>query len=308
MSFVCALAGFPEYTKGNVNPYRTEFVNAFRPYVSHPAVVAMRALRTEHAISHDAPMVLAVHLDDQLQLRNAAELATIDARWTGVDVAAFAALLRDFAKDSKLDDFLAAHRAHYTALEDALRTAIDAERPVEWVDALFGARTHATYTVVPSPMTGSNNMGVRATLVDGTLQMFQLIGIDTASGLPVIDNDLVYLIVHELAHSYVNPVLAEHTAELAPAAAKLYAKVEQPMRAQAYPSWQTMVNESVVRAATVLYLRDRKGAAVADAVLEAEVKRGFLWTKELVKLLSALQRDHQDYVPRLAALLAQLAG
>ena len=74
VSIVCALAGFGEYTLGKVNPYRTEVVAAFRPFLSHPAVAMAKQLRAEHGIGYDAPMILAVHLDDQLQLVNAAEL------------------------------------------------------------------------------------------------------------------------------------------------------------------------------------------------------------------------------------------
>ena len=78
MSIVCALAGFKEYTLGRVNPYRTEMVAAFRGFVQHPAVVMARDLRAKYGIGYDAPMILAVHLDDQLALRNAAELPLLD--------------------------------------------------------------------------------------------------------------------------------------------------------------------------------------------------------------------------------------
>lgn len=306
ISIVCALAGFKEYTLGQVNPYRTDVVQAFRTFVQHPAVVRARELRAQHGIGYDAPMILAVHLDDQLQLFNAAELPRIDARWADVDVAAYAALLRDFARDTKLDEFLAAHRAHYTKVEDALRGAVDAEKPIAWFDAVFGKRAHARYTVIPSPMTGTYNFGVRATTADGTLEMYQLIGVDTPTGLPVINDDLVWLLVHEMAHSYINPALAQHEAELAAPAQKLFAKVEREMTAQAYGTWQIFLNEAVVRATTVRYLHDRKGAAAADAVLAKELERGFRWTRELAELMAAYQQDHQDYVPRLVALLGSV--
>jgi hypothetical protein len=314
LSIVCALAGFPEYTRGTVNPYRTEVVKAFAPFLSHPVIAATRALRAEHGISHDAPMILAVHLDDQLQLRNADELAVLDARWTGIDVAAYVAQLRDFATTAKLDDFLVAHAAHYAQIEDTLRAAVDAEHPIDWFDTMFGKRAHATYTVVPALMSGQYNFGVRATLADGTLQMYQLIGVDTPTGLPAVNDDLVWLLVHEMAHSYINTMLAAHKAELAGPGAKLFARVADAMKAQQYTDWTIMLNESVVRATTVVYLNDRKGTAAANAAAKAELARGFLWTVELAQGLRAYQQDRaayptfDAYAPKLVELLTALSS
>ncbi len=306
MSIVCALAGFKEYSLGRVNPYRTEMVAAFRGFVQHPAVVMARDLRAQHGIGYDAPMILAVHLDDQLALHNAAELPLIDARWKGVDAEAYAGLLRDFARDAKLDEFMAAHRDHYTKIEAVVRAAVDAESPIAWFDGVFGKRDKAHYTVIPAPMTGTYNFGVRATRPDGTLDMYQLLSIDTDSGVPVVDADLTYLLVHEMTHSYVNPHLAEHAAELGPPAQTLFAKVETKMRAQAYPTWEIFLNESVVRATTLVYFADKGGDAATAILLDRELGLGFNWTAELAELIRAYRQDHVDYVPRLVALLARL--
>ena len=303
MSVVCALAGFKEYTLGRVNPYRTEVVTYFRPFVEHAAVKRAKQLRADKGIGYDAPMILAVHLDDQLRLVNAAELPKLDKRWEGVDAEAYAADLRAFAADSKLDEFLAAHEDHYAKLETALRTAADAEKPAAWYDAMLGPRDKARYTVVPGPMTGTYNFGVRATRPDGTLDMYQIISVDTPTGLPVIDDDLVWLLVHEMGHSYVNPVLAEHEAELAAPAQKLFAQVEQQMKQQAYPTWQIFLNEQVVRAATLAYFADKKSDVSTAILLDQELGRGFQWTAEI----SGLLRQHKkDYVAHLPALLDQL--
>ena len=303
MSFVCALAGFKEYTLGQANPYRTAFVNHFRPYVQHAAVQRAKKLRAEKGIGYDAPMILAVHLDDKLQLVNAAELPQLDKRWEGVDAEAYAADLRAFAADSKLDEFLAAHADHYKKIEGALRAAADAEKASVWYDALFGARDKARFTVIPGPMTGTYNFSVSATRPDGTLDLYQILAVDTPTGLPVVNDDLVFLLVHETGHSYVNPVLAQHEAALAAPAQKLFAKVEPQMKQQAYPKWPIFLAEQVVRAATYAYFVDKKGGDAAAKLLEQERARGFLWTAEVADLL---RKHKRDYVAHLPALLEQL--
>jgi hypothetical protein len=109
-----------------------------------------------------------------------------------------------------------------------------------------------------------------------------------------------------MAHSYVNPHLAKHEAELGPPAQKLFAQVETQMRARAYPTWQIFLNESVVRATTYVYLEDKRGAEMGAKALAFELNNGFRWTKEIGALIRAYRADHVDYVPRLVALLAQL--
>jgi len=134
--------------------------------------------------------------------------------------------------------------------------------------------------------------------------MFQILGIPNVDldELPCIDAELLELLVHETAHSYINPLFTKYRAELEPHGVRLLAKVAEPMRQQAYPTWDIMLNEQAVRAVTALYLRERKGAAAADAAIQREEARSFLWTRPLADLLAtyAAQREQS---PDLDALM-----
>ncbi len=59
------------------------------------------------------------------------------------------------------------------------------------------------------------------------------------------------------------------------------------MRAQAYTSCPVMVNESVVRAITVLFLRERATQRDAQRSLDHQRELSFFWTRELVEALNA---------------------
>src|SRR5207302_6598940 len=95
--------------------------------------------------------------------------------------------------------------------------------------------------------------------------MYQVIGLGTpdAQGLPIVDESMIETLVHEMAHSFINPLFERHATELLRAAEQIFALVAEPMRHQAYATPQTMLNESGVRAITVLYVRDRKGPDAA---------------------------------------------
>lgn len=275
MAILMRLAGADEY-RAAATPYARAVDQAFAAFARHPAVARTRELRARHGIGHDAPMTFAVHLDDDLALVNADELAVIDARWRGVDVAGYAELVRRFAADAGLDAFVAAHRADYAAAEDALR-AIATPSPVAFFEELFGA--HGTHAVVPGMLLGTNNVGVR----------------NGDAFYQVLSQPDRGLLVHEMAHSYINPAFARHAAALAPAGQALYPLVADAMRAQRYVDWPTLLNESGVRALTVLFLRETQGDAAGAAAARAELRASFVWIEDVVEVFRRYRRDRASY-------------
>jgi len=162
--------------------------------------------------------------------------------------------------------------------------------------------------VVPGLLDGGANYGPHVTL-DGAVEMYQVLGVHTldAAGLPEITGDTIATLIHEMAHSYVNPVFDRHQAELARAGGVLYPLVAKLMEEQAYGDARTMFDESGVRAVTALYLRDRHGpAAGADAEAD-EVRSGFVWTPELARVLDRFRKDHAKY-PTLEAFMPEVVA
>jgi len=307
LSILHRLIGHQAYTRAPLTPYVQAVDRTFGPFAGHPAVAATRALRASHSITWDAPMILAVHLDDQLQLVNPEELPSLDARFTGADVEGYVSMLRDFAEVTRLDDFLAAHHPYVAQVEATLRTMVEKEDPVSWFDRFFGAQPKARYIVVPGLLTGTMNYGVRATLPDGTLEITQVLGVYAADGLPLNDDLSVTLLVHEMAHSYVNPLVATHRGALEAAGTRLFALVEEPMRQQAYDNWKTFVDESMVRAVVALYMWETRGEAAGQVEIAAQERRAFFWTSRLVGHLQRYQRERATFSD-FAAFLPELVN
>lgn len=292
------LADAPEYLGTPTTSYVSDAVKTFGPFKNHPAVVRTRELRAQYGIGYDAPMWLAVQLDDKLYLRGPPG----DGRWANVDVDGYLVLVRDFAAASGFDAFFAAHAPYYAKVEARLRGAIEKENPASWFDRFFGARPGARFVVVPGMLTGTRNFGPH-----NDTELFQILGISHVDfdELPFIDDALIELLVHETAHSYINPLFAKHHGEFAQVAPALFAQVADAMRRQAYPTWEIFLNEQGVRAVTALYLRERKGAAAGDAAIAREEKRGFLSTRRLVDLLATYASERQQY-PDLDAFMPKV--
>lgn len=303
MAILQRLARAAEYLGTPASSYVSAVDAHFGPFSNHPAVVATRELRQKYGISYDAPMWLAIQLDDKLELRGPPG----DPRWSTVDIPGYLATLREFVTATGLDAFLAQHAAYFAKVEDRLRTAITKEDPGSWFDTFFGARAGTRFVVVPGLLCGTRNFGPRT-----DSELYQIIGITRVDfdELPTFDPLTLELVVHEMAHSYINPVFAKHHGELAAHGQRLFAQVEAPMRKQAYPNWQTMLDEQGVRAVTVLYLRQRKGPEVAKRAADGEVGRGFLWTPALADLLAeygssrAKYADLEAFMPRVVQFFA----
>jgi hypothetical protein len=89
------------------------------------------------------------------------------------------------------------------------------------------------------------------------------------------------LLAHEMSHPFINPVVDRHARDLEATASPMFALVKDALTRSHYPSWQLMVKESWVRAATVVYARERlDGRAVWNTLIRDE-RDGFLWTDEL---------------------------
>lgn len=290
VSIINYLAGYPEYRRAKRSAYASAVEATFRRFEDHPAVRAARELRQRNGIGYDAPMIFAVHLDDGLGLVRGEELPELDARWRGVDADAYAASVRDFARASQFDELFAAHAGAHAQAADRIRAVVGDDSPVGFFEDLFGRR--GPHVVVPGLLVGPNNFGVRAGDV-----MYQILGDEASLGL----------LVHEMAHSYINPLFAGHAAALEPAGKVLYPMFEQRMRAQSYVTWQTMLNEACVRALTVLFLRERKGEAAGAAAARAELRAGFPYIDELVEVLRRFRRDRARY-PRFESYLPEVIG
>jgi hypothetical protein len=132
----------------------------------------------------------------------------------------------------------------------------------------------------------------------------------TSEGVPVLGDPkwLESLLVHEFGHSYANPVIDAHRAQLEPIFVELFAKVEDDMRPQSYGSWSSVAYETLVRAGTILYLTDRRGPQAGEQQLQSDEGRAFLWLRPLVRALGeARQRPDwkgmEGFVPTLARTL-----
>jgi hypothetical protein len=291
LSIVFGLVGSPEYAEAYPSPWRDAVNEQFEPLRDHEAVVLARGLRAEYGISFDAPVDLAVYLDPAtlLPTRPLAPLPPgLDPLWEGAPIDPFLAALADFAEAGGFDRVYAENAAYRGEAEDRL-TAVVADQPIiESFEKLFGPRPGTRFRVVPGLLTGPYNYSATAVAPDGSSEYVQVIGVEFAAA------QTLELVVHEMAHAYVNPIFDARAEALAAVSAPAFASEEAQMRAQNYIDAPTMVNELVVRAVTIVYVRDHVDDDRAAALILEEEDRGFRWIAPLVARLDGLREQYPD--------------
>lgn len=310
---VFRLAGNPEYNQGRIEAYNHAVDTHFGAHREQAVVKLARQLRATRGVSFDACMSLAVHLHDaeKVELRVPWEPrpADLDSRWVASEAREFLSELRQFAADTQFGDFLAAHRALHETAQRRMRELLDGQAHLEWFPEYFGPRTGASFVVAIALLNGPSNYGARCLLPDGQEELYCVLGAWTKDeqGLPTFNREVLETVIHEFCHSYTNPIIDRHKAELESAGERLFAGVSDAMARQAYGQWQTMLYESLVRACTIRYLRRHQGPLAAWWRTKEDEGRQFRWVGDLANLLGEYEQQRDKY-PTLEAFAPRIVS
>ena len=317
MSALARTAGYEEYAMNLGGSYTADIDSCMGPCRTHPAVAFMQEIRRTNGISYDAVMSMALLLkycDGRFVLMPQQE-TMLDKRWATVDKERFLALLSDFHARSRFRDFFVAHEPLYAAGIAAFRESIMTGFDQTWYADFYGTEAQETFTVVIGFCNGGQNYGIRRHPEGGPEEAVSVIGyVVDSNGVPQYDGSYLALLIHEFNHSFVNPLLTDHAALLERSGKILLATTRYAMAVQAYGNWQTLLNESLVRAATICYMQAHDyPLRTVKAMLVEELSRNFYWMPELVGLLHEYERERSAYptfasfCPRIAAFFVGVA-
>ena len=318
LAIMFRVAGAPEYSQGRVQPYIRQIDSAFMPFKDHEAIHQITRLREQYGVSFDAVMSMAANITDPVIFGERSPFdspaSTLDKRWHGVEARAFLAAARDFARDSHVAPFLLMERPMYDSAAARMKRLVDSRAHMEWFNAFFGER--AGGVLIVSPLVANAGGNFETHYDDGaTHELYAFIGIGDADslGFPRVDERALPLLIHEFGHSFVNHVVESRGTEFQPAGERIFASAQAAMRSQAYGSWQTMLDESVVRASVIRYLLAKEDQAAADREIRAQRGAGFVWMNELAALFGDYESSRPTYptlssfMPRIITFFNELA-
>ncbi len=312
LSIVFHLAGANEYNQGRVPSYVRDVDRWFKPFRDHPVVRRARLLGDSAGIGYSDPMEFALHLTNAHDL---GELVPIDApdqepewAWPPAGARAFLSDLRAFARDAQTDRFLRSHERLYATAAARLRQLVDSAGDPAWFGRFFGHSPVKPFVLVPALLNGGANYGPRIRTPGDGEEFYAIVGVYLADrdGSPRFDERELPNIVHEFSHSFINPIIARHFLQFEGAGPQIFAAEAQQMKDQAYDTWPTVIDESLVRATVVRYRLSHEGPEAAATEIADQKARGFLWIRELSDLLGQYETSRGQY-PDFEAFLPRVA-
>ena len=296
--------------------YKREIEEHFRPFAMHTVVMTYRAMALK-GFSFDAgpQAMMRLTADESLSPRSPMPEDLLKRVGGAEQFETFRSQIADFAQASGFWKFFADHKPLY---DELCRNVNETARPGELVAALndyTGMRVSNAHLVL-FPMGHPGGFAAHVIPeVDGVKQAEEVFAVVGPGGAkddkPVFGGESApwfeSLIIHEFAHTIVNPLAEDNAERVAGSAAKLE-PIRQQMSRQAYQNWRTVVNEHIVRAIECRLALRRHGISAGMAKMNQEVKRSFTYVPGLVQALTRYEQDRarwptlRDFYPELLAL------
>ncbi|HEV2206281.1 MAG TPA: DUF4932 domain-containing protein [Candidatus Acidoferrales bacterium] len=301
LSIVFRLAGNSEYNMNRFPRYTTDIDHYFSKYKDHPAVLMAKSLADNNGVGYDAVMAMAVYLSPPPALKPLVPFSkdVPDGRWGQENATEFVQKLRDFYRDTHFQSFFSEHQPMYKLAELRFQSAVLRDLDVAWYKRFYGEAPRGNFNVVLGMNNGGGNYGPRVLSSEGHEELYAIMGCWTQddSGNPKYNtSEYLPTLIHEFNHSFVNPVLDAREADFASPAEKVYSHVAAQMKEMEYGDTKDMVNESLVRAAVILYFEAHgETAARIRHRIVREQANGFVWMDKLCALLRNYETNRNHY-------------
>ena len=301
MSILFRLIDAQEYSSRNNELYVQDIEKHFAPVKGDAFLNQMKGVRNKNGIGYDAVMSMAVHLNIKngkvgqiKENRN-----TLDKRWPAEEVPALVNSINTFYKKSNFHQFFKNHEADYKQAAKAYSDSIMSRFNQNWYVKFYGKQPNEDYKIVIGYGNGGGNYGPRVSPEGNKDIVYAIVSGGEFKGRTVhFSSEYASTLIHEFNHSFVNYLLEKHDykAQLEDAGKKIIEAVKEPMADQAYTNWDIVINESIVRAAVIVYMKENHfPQAEIDSEMNNQMKRRFLWTPELVSLLEEYQANRKQY-------------
>ncbi len=303
ISILCHLAGYREYNMNMGGEYISDIDNYFSEVKNHQAVQMMASLRNSNNIGYDAPMSFAIYLDKNNGLFVLPSDSIVpERRWQGVDMKHTLELINDFYIQSDFATFFKQHKTFYQTICNEYNSTIISQFNQNWYEHFYGVPPTDNFEVIIGFTNGGGNYGPAKQLPNHPRDVYAIIGfaLDENNKPYFVSNPDTYIntLIHEFNHSFVNPLTADsnNAAQMEQTGKTLMKFSENVMRKNSYGNWQTIINESIVRAAVILYHIDNGDTSdkIRQLVID-EMATGFNWMPELVNCLQSFSKQKKKY-------------
>ena len=307
LSVVFRLAEKQEYSNRNFKLYVDRIDQYFEEHKNHELIQFTKSIISENEIAFDGPMWIATHLDDHLKLlTDVKDVWQQDPRWTKENVEKFVPLLQDFYQDTKFDNFFKDNADLYDEAVKRFMPIID-QIDLNWFFSFFGKEPTGKFLIKIGFGIGGNCYGTNVDDTNGCREVYAIMGVGSFdnAGLPEFSTKFdLPIVIHEFCHPFVDNLTAKYK-ELFRESGE---KISSDAITEAYTSWEIVLDESLVNASMIKYLKDHDfGQSEIEMWINVINEAfGHFWIKELADELESYDKQRDQY-PTLESYMPKLS-
>ena len=218
--------------------------------------------------------------------------------WQDVDLDDFVKRLNKFYVDTRFHEFFEQHQSFYNDFLKTYDTYVMPYIKTDWYGKFYnGTESDECFRIIIGFTYGLTNNGVSRRLPGQPREVFAVCGyyLNPSTGRFSFDTSLP---LHEFNHSFVNSLLekTENAKVMQKVGEKLFQLSQSTMEQLHYDDWRIVINESLVRAAVIVYYYEHGFNQFAMNMLNIEtMSNGFPWMLDVVAALRYYVTHREQY-------------
>ena len=273
----------------NQTDYKTSILEWFSSGIKHNAVKISDKLG-DTGFSFDAPHCLMLHLTNPPELKLKIPLSDylIERGDEKEPLDKYISSLREFAAEHNFMDFYKQSSAFYENLPGNYNESSPNVNYNKQLKEYYGKDPGNFITILSPVLRGNFGLQIENDL-------YCIMGINGTTEFNSNKNDMLqHLVWHEMSHSVINPLTAKYE-DIIKSSEALYKPIEEKMRSQAYVTWETCVNEHVIRAITNRLALKYFGEDTYKMLIAQDVNKDFIYLKDVIEALIIYEQNRDEY-------------
>ena len=282
--------------------YRDKIFNNFSQFKDEKAVQILNQIFNELNFRYDAPVSLFLQLNEDLTFNQLDEYPFETRLNKSQLIIDFLNELPNFSKTINFEEYYNSNMKFYNEIIEETNNKIDVEQVVSFISSFYKMDiSNIQFVINLLPYTTNGNFGSNHNNVNYSnlgLKKFQKKELTF-----VTDNNFGTLALHEFSHSIINPLTSKYST----IKGQDFAEIWDVMVKKAYGNVETIINEHIIRALEIFYLKNilntEETIKLAEERLEREFNGGFIHIKDcLLSLEDYYQnidsyKDFEEYFP-----------
>jgi len=221
--------------------------------------------------------------------------------------------LQDFNTTTNFDKFFNDNSAIlYKSIEILVDSSFKNFDEINTLEKFYGYKQNS-YNIVLSALELHGGYGVKMLANNGNYDIYNIMGTwgHPVNKIPFFGEEkkIKYVVWHEFGHSFVNPLVGKYYKEF-DKYSELAKPIQSAMESQAYPDWETILNEHIIRAITSTLAYEKYGKEKADAELNAHRSIGFIYIDSLYSKILAYSQNNsktnfKEFFPKLIDVIKE---